>query len=186
MSLLLFILFSGAKVYLCGYKWCVNKHNKKNPSITTMTDLGSCSLSKFNDVQHHMIAVTFSVRHKRCIPVLVILPFWEIHNFWQLKINNVLSNKQLTWALVWLITNSLLKCRCQLLMGKKEKKTEPMKNLQHNFCFGPIQTNSVRRGDAVNLGRAQIYNPQKRRWCKQNVRGFGDILEMRKRILDHV
>lgn len=70
----------------------------------------------------------------------VIVPFWEIHNFWQLKINNVLSNKQLTPAAVWLITSRLLKRRRQALIEKKKKNEEPMeKQLQHYFCLGQIQ-----------------------------------------------
>lgn len=70
--------------------------------------------------EHMIVFNLFYETRKMHSSMLAILPFGEIHKFWQPKINNVLSDKQLTPAFVWLITNSLFKCRCRIQVGKKE------------------------------------------------------------------
>lgn len=136
---------------------------------------GTCSSSKFSELQRQMIAVTFSIRHQRCIPVSVIVPFWEIHNFWQLKINNVLSNKQLTPAAVWLITSRLLKRRRQVLIGKKKNNEEPMeKQLQHCFCLPWTDPKERRWGDVRALTILEGLDSFFREMMFRGARGWGD------------
>lgn len=141
---------------------------------------GTCSSSKFSELQRQMIAVTFSIRHQRCIPVSVIVPFWEIHNFWQLKINNVLSNKQLTPAAVWLITSRLLKRRRRVLIGKKKTTRSRWKNncSTASACLGPIQkSEDEEMWELWKSWRGSIHFSEK--WCLEEHEGE-EILGMRK------
>lgn len=136
-------------------KWCVNRHNIKiyyynNKSLDLQI------------LKVHWRATSYDgsnlfYRTQQMHPrALKFYPFEKSIIFDSSRL--IMFCQQLTWASVWLITNILLKCRCQLLIGKKD----PANNkLQHNFFFGPVQTTSMKRGEAVNRERAEIYHQQK-------------------------
>lgn len=103
-------------------KWCVNRHNIKiyyynNKSLDLQilkvhwraTSYDGSNLF-YRTQQMHPCALKF-------------YPFEKSIIFDSSRL--IMFCQQLTWASMWLITNILLKCRCQLLIGKK---TQPIIN----------------------------------------------------------